>query len=97
MEKDNPVAKSVELRGSLIMDATVCPQEIAYPTDLDLLNDARQQSEKLIDGLMNYISEWTTLTIKKPRTYRKVARKQYLKIAQKRTKSRTEIRKGIRQ
>lgn len=97
VEKDNPVAKSVELRGSLIMDATVCPQEIAYPTDLDLLNDARQQSEKLIDGLMNYISEWTTLTIKKPRTYRKVARKQYLKIAQKRTKSRTEIRKGIRQ
>ncbi|MBK8626088.1 MAG: transposase [Saprospiraceae bacterium] len=90
-------AKKVELRGTLIMDATVSPQEIAYPTDLDLLNESRQQCEKLIDGLMAYISEWTTIEIKKPRTYRKVARKQYLKIAQKKTRSRSEIRKGIRQ
>ena len=97
-EKENVIPdKKVELRGSLIMDATVSPQEIAYPTDLDLLNDSRQQSEKLIDGLMAHISEWTTLEIKKPRTYRKVARKQYLKIAQKKTRSRSEIRKGIRQ
>lgn len=90
-------AGSVEFRGSLIMDATVCPQEIAYPTDLDLLNDAREKSEELIDGLIAYISEWTKLKIKKPRTYRKKAHKQYLKIAQKKTKSRSEIRKGIRQ
>ena len=89
--------KKVELRGSLIMDATVSPQEIAFPTDLGLLNDAREQSQKLIDGLMVYIREWTVLELKKPRTYRKVARKQYLKIAQKKTRSRIEIRKGIRQ
>lgn len=89
--------KKEELRGSLIMDATVSPQEIAYPTDLGLLNDAREQSEKLIDGLMDYITEWTTLEIKKPRTYRKIARKKYLRVAQKKTRSRVEIRKGIRQ
>ncbi|MBK9255168.1 MAG: hypothetical protein IPM42_06730 [Saprospiraceae bacterium] len=34
---------------------------------------------------------------KKPRTYRKVARTHYLKIAQKKTRGRSEIRKGIRQ
>ncbi|MBK9255362.1 MAG: IS5 family transposase [Saprospiraceae bacterium] len=98
VEKVNVIRdKKVELRGSLIMDATVCPQEIAYPTDLDLLNESREQSEKLIDGLMDYIREWTALKIKKPRTYRKVARTHYLKIAQKKTRSRSEIRKGIRQ
>ena len=85
-EKENVIPdKKVELRGSLIMDATVSPQEIAYPTDLDLLKDSRQQSEKLIDGLMEYIREWTELEIKRPRTYRDTARKQYLKIAQKKT------------
>ncbi len=89
--------KKVELRGSLIMDATVSPQEIAYPTDLGLLNDSREKSDELIDGLMEYIREWTELEIKRPRTYRDIARKQYLKIAQKKTRSRSEIRKGIRQ
>ncbi|MBK9255169.1 MAG: hypothetical protein IPM42_06735 [Saprospiraceae bacterium] len=65
VEKVNVIRdKKVELRGSLIMDATVCPQEIAYPTDLDLLNESREQSEKLIDGLMDYIREWTALKIK---------------------------------
>jgi len=98
VKKVNLIAdKKVELRGSLIMDATVSPQEIAYPTDLGLLNDCREKSDELIDGLMEYIKEWTELEIKRPRTYRDIARKQYLKIAQKKTRSRSEIRKGIRQ
>jgi transposase, IS5 family len=39
----------------VIYDATACPQDIAYPTDLKLLNDAREKSEQLIDLL--YSSE----------------------------------------
>lgn len=35
------------------------------------------------------------LHLQKPRTYRKEARKQFLKIAQKKSKSRKEIRKGV--
>ncbi len=35
--------------GKLLMDATVCEQMICYPTDLSLLNQAREISEKLID------------------------------------------------
>jgi transposase, IS5 family len=38
-------------RGTVIMDATACPQDIAYPTYLNLLNDSREKSEYLIDIL----------------------------------------------
>ena len=96
-EKQKATESQVKLSGSLIMDATVSPQEIAYPTDLDLLNESREQAEKLIDELMSYIREKTTLEVKRPRTYRKIARKKYLKIAQKKTKNRIEIRRGIRE
>jgi IS5 family transposase len=33
------------------MDTTVAPQNITYPTDLKLLNEAREKSEQLIDKL----------------------------------------------
>lgn len=77
-------------KGKLLLDATACPQDIRYPTDLNLLNDARVKSEELIDFL--YIGS----ELDKPRTYRKTARKVYLRIAQKRSKTKKEIRKGIK-
>ena len=77
--------------GTLLMDATVCPQDIAYPTDLDLLNDAREKSEELIDILHR------PHIVPKPRTYRQTARKIYLKTAQKKKKTKKEIRSAIRQ
>lgn len=74
-------------QGELIVDATACPQDISYPTDLNLLNDAREKSEELIDIL------WSKQKgIKKPRAYREIARKQYLKVAQKKNKTKKEIR-----
>lgn len=79
-------------RGRVIMDATACPQDIAYPTDLNLLNDAREKSEYLINIL--YAKE---LHAKKPRTYKEIARKDYLKIAQNKNKTRKSIRKGVGQ
>jgi hypothetical protein len=75
----------------MIVDATACPQDISYPTDLNLLNDAREKSEELIDILYNSEKHGN-----KPRTYRKVARKKYLKIAQKKRKSAKEIRSAVR-
>ena len=77
--------------GSLIVDATACPQDIAYPTDLNLLNDAREKSEELLD----FVFECSNMKIK-PRNYRDIARKDYLKTAQKKRKSRKEIRAAIR-
>jgi hypothetical protein len=79
-------------RGSVIMDATACPQDIAYPTDLNLLNDAREKSEYLIDILYD-----KDLHTKKPRTYREEARTIYLNTAQRKSKTGKIIRKGVGQ
>ena len=61
-------------KGDLLVDATVSPQDIAYPTDVNLLNQAREHSEKIIDVLHEKGG-----FKKKVRTYRQVARKEYLK------------------
>lgn len=90
-EDNNDEPKNPSNRGRVIYDATACPQDIAYPTDLDLLSDAREMSEQLIDLLYDPV-----LHEAKPRTYREVARKKYLQTAQKRTKSRKVIRKALR-
>jgi len=77
-------------RGRVIFDATACPQDIAYPTDLNLLSDAREKSEHLIDMLYD-----RGIHTNKPRTYREVARKRYLQTAQKKNKSHKEIRSAV--
>jgi transposase, IS5 family len=82
-------------KGELIVDATACPQDIAYPTDLNLLNDARKQSELLIDILYSNL-KLVDAKMEKPRTYRQIARKEYLKVAQKKQKTRKEIRNALR-
>ena len=79
-----------EHKGTVIMDATACPQDIAYPTDLNLLSEAREISERLIDTIFNPM-----IDTKKPRTYRKVARKEYLQTAQKKSPQLKTIRKAV--
>lgn len=74
----------------MIFDATACPQDIAYPTDLNLLSNARVKSEQLIDMLYD-----PAIHAKKPRTYREVARKKYLHTAQKKNKSRKIIHSTV--
>jgi len=81
-----------ENRGKLLVDATVAEQTIRYPTDLSLLNEAREISEKLIDELYA-LSDYT----RKPRTYRRKARKQYLTIAKNKKPSLKVRRRGLRE
>ena len=38
-------------KGKLVIDATVAEQAVRYPTDLGLLNESREITEKLIDEL----------------------------------------------
>ena len=76
----------------MLLDATCAPADITYPNDLGILNQARRQTEKIIDCL--YKTCQTKLK-KKPRTYKKKARKDYLKIAKKRRPSRKEITDAI--
>jgi hypothetical protein len=97
---DNPPAASgstpqedePEHQGKLILDATVAPQAIRYPTDLSLLNEAREFSEKIIDELYPK-TDWK----KKPRTYREKARKAFLAIVKQRRPSGKVRRRGIKQ
>ena len=80
-------------QGKLILDATCAPADISYPTDLKLLNQARVYTEKIIDVLYEALKE----KIKpKPRTYRKIARKDYLGVAKKRQPTRKQKRKAIK-
>lgn len=129
--KDNGVDTPPTHKGELLMDASVAPQAIAYPTDLNLLNDARMMSEKLIDQLYellrkrrkNLLIELEILqdvntvfghgldpeeeikgllkeikdlkAVKKPRTYRKKARKYYLQVAQNKKPGKKIVRRAI--
>ncbi|MDY6935701.1 MAG: transposase [Spirochaetota bacterium] len=77
-------------KGKLILDATCAPSDIRYPTDLSLLNEAREKLELIIDVLHNPLK----VKEKKPRTYRGKARVDYLKLAKKRKKTHKEIRKS---
>lgn len=80
-------------RGKLIMDATCTPADITHPTDLKLLNEAREKTEEIIDAMHTpFIGKR-----KKPRTYRQKARQDYLAIAKQKKPSVRKIRKGIRQ
>ena len=38
-------------KGKMIVDATCTPADIAYPTDLSLVNEAREKSEEIIDAM----------------------------------------------
>ena len=42
-------------QGKLILDATCAPADIKYPTELGLLNQAREHTEKIIDALHTQI------------------------------------------
>ena len=84
--------EKAENQGKMLVDATVAEQAIRYPTDLSLLNEAREISESIIDELYK-ISDLT----KKPRTYRQQARKSYLAVAKKRKTGGKVRRKGLKQ
>ncbi len=82
--------KKLKNKGRLKLDATVADQLILYPTDLRLLNTAREETERLIDILYKKSN-----AKKKPKTYRWNARKDYLSVAMKKRKSRRVLRVAL--
>ena len=76
--------------GTLVLDATCCPADIAYPQDIDLLNQAREKAEKTVDELSEMAGQ------KKPRMYRKRARKDYLRLSKSKKRSARAIRSAVR-
>jgi hypothetical protein len=90
--KDDADGKGGGNSGKLLIDATAVPADIKYPTDLDLLNTAREKSERLTDEL----HEECKTSEKKPRTYRRTARRYYLRVAKKRKVKKNILRAAIR-
>ena len=86
-------AEDAENEGTLILDATCAPQNIRFPTDVSLLNEARLNTEAIIDEL----HDLGTFGSKKPRTYRQKAKNQYNSFSKARKKSKKMVRKATRQ
>ncbi len=78
-------------KGTLILDATCAPQNIEFPQDINLLNETREKLEGIIDAVCSREN------LDKPRTYRKKARRDYLKLARSKKRTSHRIRKAIRQ
>ena len=82
-EKEQPAN-----RGTLILDATCVPQDIRYPTDISLLNESRERLEGMIDRVFP--------KGQKSRSYRRIARRDYLRYAKNRRPSLKLLRKSLR-
>ena len=89
-----PSSQKQPNQGSLLIDATCAPVDIRHPTDLSLLNEAREVTEILIDAMHPKVRESFG---HKPRTHRKQARQQFLAVAKKKRPRINKIRKAIKQ
>lgn len=76
--------------GKLLMDATVAPQNITFPTDLKLLHAVRLKSEQIIDKLYNKELHGDV----KVRTYRQLARRDFLNTAKKKSQTAKAVYKA---
>jgi hypothetical protein len=89
---DDAPSDGTQNSGKLIIDATCTPADITFPTDLKLLNEAREKTEEIIDCMHRpFIGQR-----RKPRTYRQKARKDYLALAKQRKRTKNALGKGIR-
>ncbi|AGL00745.1 IS5 family transposase [Desulfoscipio gibsoniae] len=96
-EPDKPERKASSFevypanKGKLILDATCAPADIRYPTDLSLLNEAREKLDNIIDLVHKTLGK----PGRRPRTYRQIARKAYLNIVHNRKPGKKAIRKAV--
>lgn len=87
-----PEESSPANAGTIMMDATCAPAYIKYPTDLNLVNDARELTEKLIDQLREALPEPGP----RPRTKPKICRRRFLDIVKHPKCSISKRRKALR-
>jgi hypothetical protein len=80
-------------KGTMLLDATCHPADIKYPTDVGLLNHARELTERIIDELHEQLRR---PGVEKPRTYREVARKDFLRFEKRRKPNQQQIRNALR-
>ena len=83
--------KQKKNRGKLIMDATVAPADIKYPTDIDLLNKSREHLETAVTILWKEVSHKGHKLPYSP----KAARKSYLSLAKSKKWTEAKCRAAI--
>jgi len=79
--------------GTMILDATAAPADIRYPTDLSLLNECRENTEKIIDEVKDAVGH-------RGRRFsynRKNARARYLKVAKQRKPRKKQIDRAVKE
>jgi len=81
-----------DTKGQLIVDATCAPQDVRFPNDVGLLNEAREKTDRIIDTLIAASPVGT----KRPRTYRKTARIEFLNFIRRRRNSEKTIRRALK-
>lgn len=79
--------------GILTIDASCTPADITYPTDLKLLNEARESTERIIDDLCE---QQPDLRKHKPRYDRGKARAVFLNVAKQKKPRWSKIKASIR-
>jgi IS5 family transposase len=79
--------------GTLILDATCIPDDIPYPVDIKLLNEARKTTELVIDVLFEQVKE---NVLRKPRCNRDKADYLFLQYIKKKKHTKAEIREAKR-
>lgn len=84
--------KAQQNKGKLMMDATVAPSDIRYPTDLSILNQSREIIEKAVDCVWKHAEHRGH---KLPYS-RKKARKCYLNISKSKKPKQKAIKRAIK-
>jgi hypothetical protein len=80
-------------QGKLLMDATCAPADIRYPTDVSVLNEAREKADEIIDEMHRpFIGKR-----RRPRTYRVKARKAFVGFSRRKKPSKRKIRRAVGQ
>jgi hypothetical protein len=72
-----------------MLDATCAPADIQFPTDIRLLNDARE----ILEGMIDALHRPDKGREKRPRTYRNKARKEYINFTKHRKPNSQHVRK----
>ena len=84
------LAEGFKNSGTIILDATCAPQTVSYPEDVNLLNEARENLETLIDRICSDYNYY------KSRMYRNNARRDYFNMARCRKRTSKKVRRAIK-
>ena len=79
-------------QGQLLIDATCAPADIRYPTDVSLLNEAREKTDEMIDVLHRPLIGKS----KRCRTYRQKAAREFAAFIRRKKPNRKTVRKAVR-